>query len=89
MQLIVKSNSLDIHEDCNFSSKVIHKLSKDDPIIKLANVGLWMKISYKEYTGWVYPFNSKDGFCIVDKDLIKENIIKVGSVCTIKSNTGT
>ena len=88
MQLIVKSNSLDIHEDCNFSSKVIHKLSKDDPIIKLANVGLWMKISYKEYTGWVYPFNSKDGFCIVDKDLIKENSIKVGSVCTIKSNTG-
>ena len=88
MQLIVKSNSLDIHEDCNFSSKVIYKLNKDDPIVKISNIGMWMKISHGEYTGWVYPFNSKDGFCIIDKDLIKEPEIKSGSVCTIKSNTG-
>lgn len=87
MHLIVKSDSLAVHEDCNFSSKVVHTLYQNDYIDRIGNIGAWVKIKYKnDLTGWVYPYNSKYGFCFIDKDLITEEKYIKGSVCYIQSN---
>ena len=49
----ITADTLNIRESASQSSKVIARISKDQEVEILEDNGEWLKVKYKDYTGYV------------------------------------
>lgn len=79
--ILVKSNdTLSLRESASGKSKIIYKLPHNaSGMLKLLNNKGWIKLSYKEYTGWAYGKYLKRISTPTIKSIIKNELSCLGT----------
>ena len=72
-----------MRNDCNFTADIILNLKKNSVVEQLFNVGPWTKVKYMDKEGWIYPFDKKNNFFLLEEN--DNTPIKIGDAVFINS----
>ena len=73
--------------DCNFTADELMTVKKNSVVDSLYTVGPWSRVKYNGKEGWIYPFDSSNGFLLTPNN--KVSPIKIGDAVFIKSKKDT